>query len=128
MENIIFFIIVAIISSLFRNKQKWVKEQPDQVPQTARVPKRAFEMPDQSIQPDKTFKSTQQIITDEAQNYINQKPVTKPVQKKQTLLSANSDNVMSTQSINKDQLVQGIIWSEILGPPRSKKPHSSLRK
>ncbi|MDQ0858332.1 hypothetical protein [Bacillus sp. V2I10] len=30
--------------------------------------------------------------------------------------------------INKDNVVQGIIWSEILGPPRSKKPHASAKR
>jgi DNA repair exonuclease SbcCD ATPase subunit len=30
--------------------------------------------------------------------------------------------------INKDNVVQGIIWSEILGLPRSKKPHASAKR
>jgi DNA repair exonuclease SbcCD ATPase subunit len=30
--------------------------------------------------------------------------------------------------INKDNVVQGIIWSEILGSPRSKKPHASAKR
>ncbi|TDL82252.1 hypothetical protein [Peribacillus frigoritolerans] len=30
--------------------------------------------------------------------------------------------------INKDNVVQGFIWSEILGPPRSKKPHPSAKR
>lgn len=30
--------------------------------------------------------------------------------------------------INKNNVVQGFIWSEILGSPRSKKPHSSAKR
>lgn len=30
-------------------------------------------------------------------------------------------------STSKQTLVNGVIWSEILGPPRSKRPHSSIK-
>lgn len=34
----------------------------------------------------------------------------------------------TSAAINKENAVQGFIWSEILGPPRSKKPHSSSKR
>lgn len=42
--------------------------------------------------------------------------------------SSVSTDAISTQSTfpehpNQDQLLQGIVWAEILGPPRSKKPY-----
>lgn len=44
--------------------------------------------------------------------------------------SKNSQNERTKANpvINKDNVVQGIIWSEILGSPRSKKPHASAKR
>ncbi len=34
---------------------------------------------------------------------------------------------LNTLQIDQDRLIDGIIWSEVLGPPRSKRPHRSIK-
>ncbi len=46
------------------------------------------------------------------------------------LTSARARNASLKKSalkINKETAVQGIIFSEVLGPPRAKKPHRTMR-
>lgn len=46
----------------------------------------------------------------------------------QNALQANQvPGELNTIQIDKDKLIDGIIWSEILGPPRSKRPHRSIK-
>jgi hypothetical protein len=46
----------------------------------------------------------------------------------QRLSASNNRESTSTQEkINKQKLAQGIIWAEILGPPRAKKPYGNKR-
>jgi hypothetical protein len=47
-------------------------------------------------------------------------PVT-PIQSKKTTIKESS------HVINKSRLVDGVIWTEVLGPPRSKKPHTAIK-
>jgi hypothetical protein len=39
----------------------------------------------------------------------------------------NGTNKQSSHVINKTRLVDGVIWSEVLGPPRSRKPHTAIK-
>lgn len=32
-----------------------------------------------------------------------------------------------SQEIDRDNLIEGLIWSEVLGPPRAKRPHRSVK-
>lgn len=42
-------------------------------------------------------------------------------------MTVASDTSASQRKVTNQELVQGVIWSEILGPPRAKKPYSGKR-
>lgn len=49
-----------------------------------------------------------------------------PKSKKTKSLSSDSD-VQSNRTGNRDELRNGVVWAEILGPPRARQPHSTRR-
>lgn len=55
---------------------------------------------------------------------INENQLTNQIEPKSSLHKRQK----SSAAINRENAVQGFIWSEILGPPRSKKPHSRTKR
>jgi hypothetical protein len=55
---------------------------------------------------------------------INENQLTNQIEAK----SSDHKRQQKSAAINSENAVQGFIWSEILGPPRSKKPHSRTKR
>lgn len=79
-----------------------------------------------NISPERKIKSEQELelkleqldrIQSELDPHNHKKDITLPVHVK-----------MNDMEINESKLIESVIWSEILGSPRSKKPYSKIRK
>ncbi|MCM3596279.1 hypothetical protein M4D55_10885 [Metabacillus idriensis] len=131
--------LIFVLSSLFgkkkkeRQKQRRQKEKPapaapvpsidqtaDQQPAKERM-KEAIQTIESRYQAAKTDSSELGNEIGSASDEIKSEIVT--VSK-----ISQPERTKANHVINKDNVVQGFIWSEILGSPRSKKPHPSAKR
>ncbi|PMC39673.1 hypothetical protein CJ195_07095 [Bacillus sp. UMB0899] len=54
---------------------------------------------------------------------MKEQPKQKPVVKEERPISVNRNVRQSHLVIDRNKAAQGVIWSEVLGPPRAKNPH-----
>lgn len=120
MDSWLVFIIVAIFifSSLLNKKTKTVTQAPVAKPNKAVVPSSVNT-------PDRREESRRA----EQRNYEDRNKTREEQLNKQDSYSLESSRQNSVDfTIDISQAAKGIIWSEILGPPRSKRPHSLKRR
>jgi len=127
MDNWLFFLIVGIgiISSFLNKKTKTISQGPIskpfevETPSTTYVPKYKVE----ARRSEKTNKtapnSTVAIQYTDGIKEIKQERV----KKHDAYTERQKENLVDIK-IEANQVAQGVIWSEILGPPRSRRPHS----
>lgn len=53
---------------------------------------------------------------------LESKPSLSRAERKPSSAAQPSQGRLSTKTVNRDSLAQGVMWAEILGPPRAKKP------
>lgn len=121
MDNWLVFIIVAIfiISSLLNKKTKTVSQGPIAKPYKAEAPSPVYT-------PDRREVARQAEQRQTEQRHHESRNITKEEQvKKHNAYSLESPKQNSRDfTIDINQAAKGIIWAEILGTPRSKRPHS----
>jgi len=141
METILFLIIAGILSSIFgrakgksnpgRTKPFTAKGFTDIRTQVEQQMRNKPGKPGQ-ISVGQPAKSTPDLLSLE-KNYqeIKPKPVvpTKPFEQQveSTLLKDDSGHV-SLKKLDEKAIINGIIWAEILGEPRAKKPYISRKR
>ncbi|WAA11499.1 hypothetical protein [Fervidibacillus halotolerans] len=140
-------IILGFLVSLFQDREK--KEQKKRIPTEKKKAaerkehKSLFEEMRRSIEqkiPESTWQEKQTVISE---NKTKKVAETQPVQSatfheiveidpiEPLLERTRKRNVQKLSNrpyipnVSKNTVVSGIVWSEILGPPRSKKPYSS---
>lgn len=144
METIIFLIIVGILSSIFgkgkgknnpgRNKpfsgkgfddlRKMVELQMDSIPKktgqisTGQPIKQGIDIQHNSIQ--EKYQELKQKPEVDRMQVSQQHPL------KVTRIQTEPDNV-TLEKPDEKTIINGIIWAEILGEPRAKKPYSSRK-
>jgi hypothetical protein len=135
LENpIILVILVGIISSFFKkvksqqeNGEKG-KPNPVRIPQVKIEPVRRNKKQRRNSeglgeQPYPQRKPAN--IQNERNNRLEQEATLKSNQKIVPAKKVIEDD--NKVQIDTERLIDGIIWSEVLGPPRSKRPHRSIR-
>lgn len=148
METLLLLIIIGIISSVF-GKGKGNKQGPNRKPLTRNTfeeMKTLFQ--DKSPEPVKTeFKEIKQTIPENVEKrYVktqqeindNDQPVRRQsyqerIEKldrkvKEPVANEGQEEPLFTKDPDAKVLINGIIWSEILGEPRSKKSHFTSRR
>lgn len=147
MQNLFFVIlIIGGIYSFFKRQLEKQNEQqqPGKVRQRQQSPHQAetMSMPQEersrtsrpAREPSERMKKVrsniEEMYTAKREEYENAiqdgtdrvESVRKPIRTKTT---PNLQTQKSTLIPNPDNVAQGVIWAEILGPPRSRKPHST---
>lgn len=138
METILFLIIAGILSTIFRKAKG--KEKPGRTkPFTAKSfddIRTLFEQPKINVP-----KNTEQMTTGQPVNNISsRKTIEEKYQQVKKEHDVNPISEIYLHSIDKSEQVQvltdepdektlinGIIWAEILGPPRAKRPYSAKK-
>lgn len=152
MEWLIFVIVLGLISSVFNNQNKRTRrgndtnrpkryESPDTVSESK--PKKGwdwdspfdvfeeafeeFEIPKRETKPSYTFKSERKSNTVKETPKSPKKETTKAVKAVSYTKDDNKLKMLdsSKENLSANQALQGMMWAEIFGPPRSKKPHIS---
>jgi len=59
---------------------------------------------------------------------VKEQPKKEPVVKQESLILVNRNVSQHHLVIDQNKAAQGVIWSEILGPPRAKNPHYTKRR
>ena len=140
-ENPIFLVIViGLISSLYKQLKRGVPEDGKQHPRgpftqtTQPINSRPVERKKPVVRNkplDEVFLEAKRMvekppIKQQIENRTAAKEV--PARNPVTPIAPNKGtNKESSHVINKSRLVDGVIWSEVLGPPRSKKPHMAIK-
>lgn len=145
-ENpIIMIILIGIISSFFKKTKNETKPNPKQPkPFIESLPKRVSEVLQEfELSPDESPKKLQTgyeeakkqadmkiASLEEQQMKYMEKVEQLEIEKEKSLRNAlkldEQADTVNTLAVDKEKLVDAIIWSEILGPPRAKKPHRSM--
>lgn len=141
----ILVILIGIISSFFKkskNEPKPNTKQPKSFVES--IPKRIQDVLEEfeksQADPARTLQTDYLEAKKQAEAKINQlqeqqKKYMEKVEELETEkqrkrhVAAHVENEIGTNNsftLDKEKLVDAIIWSEILGPPRSKKPHRSM--
>lgn len=146
---IIFIILVAAISSLFRKKKENESQSKGQV-RTSQPKKRntfsptaleevrevfkevtrSFPSPTTSSNRKKENPSHEEMMEVKQQvEKFNQSNMTEPIHSDVPILQSAKLQKQSVKEIELDEtkLVDAVIWSEILGPPRARKPYRKIR-
>lgn len=138
-------ILIGIISSFFKKpKNEPNPNQKQPKPFMESIPKRISEVleefdltedeSEKSIQTDylESKRQAEAKITqlEEQKAKYMQKVVELETEKKRnndhSVQPENEVETSHSSNLNKDKLADAIIWAEILGPPRAKKPHRSM--
>lgn len=129
--------VIWILSSFFKGKpkeedaekqkqQRKTRQQPKPVFTTVEEPKRrnAEKQMKETVQNANEKIKLETIEQIEPSSKIrDRRPTsTRLKQEREMKVTSVSGNKSAIQ-LNKQSVVQGVIWSEILGPPRSKNPH-----
>ena len=137
LENpIILVILIGIISSFFKKVKTAQQESRENgKPNPLKVPP-------VKVEPVRRNKKQQRNSEGQGeQHYPQRKPANNQnernnsLEQRSTAIKNNQKSVpvkkvieeVNTVQIDTERLVDGIIWSEVLGPPRSKKPHRSIK-
>ncbi|MCM3765329.1 hypothetical protein [Neobacillus niacini] len=145
METLLFLIIIGIISTIF-GKGKGKNNKPFQTgkPFTANTfddLKKIFqtewpnetgtelkEVIEKDNFPNKHQKAKQEMA-DSPANRANPQQVEMPQSRiNDTIKYAEEEQPVRSEKPNPDTLINGIIWAEILGEPRSKKPYLAKKR
>ncbi|GLB58251.1 hypothetical protein [Cytobacillus sp. NCCP-133] len=150
LENpFILIALLAFISSLFKKKKKGEsekqKKRPQQRPEPQAEQSAAEVLMEKAVKEEKRQQAERasrieeeyrrrkqqaeesirvlqnQKLAAERQASVFREPAEKPVDRPQA-------RIQGQFAPQKKALVDGIIWSEILGPPRAKGPHRSLKR
>lgn len=141
MDNWLFFLIIGIgiVSSFLNKKTKTISQGPISKPKETEAPTTSY-YPDRRDEP--RWNEQPKRSEDARRNeYGNKRTETKktapvqhfegakeskaePVKKRDAYTGENDKAALTAFKLEQNQVVQGIIWSEILGPPRSRRPHS----
>lgn len=120
--------VIGIISAIFGKKSKdekqGAKKRP--VPQAQKQPAEQHkpeEVP--VVSEENPFEQKRR----EAENRLAEtKQTFKGLERELTVVrSRNASLKKNVLKVNKDTAVQGVIFGEVLGPPRAKKPHNTMR-
>lgn len=140
MDNWLLFLIIGIgiITSFLNKKTKTISQGPVSKPKETEAPSTSY-YPDRreetrgNVQPKRPEearwseqpKRKESGKIDSAQNFEGSRETKKErVNKLDTYLDESIKENFTAYKPEANQVAQGIIWSEILGPPRSKRPHS----
>jgi hypothetical protein len=146
---IIFIILVAVISSLFRKKKENVSHskgqgktsQPkksntfsptslEEVRDVFKEVTRSFSSPTTSSNRKRENPSYEEIKgVNQQEEELNQSNLTEPLHSDVPILQTVMQEKQRDKVIELDEtkLVDAVVWSEILGPPRAKKPYRKIR-
>jgi hypothetical protein len=141
-ETILFLIIVGILSSIF-GKAKGKPTPGKTKPFTAKrfddfrtmveqqmgsIPKKSGQISEgQAVTQDSKFQDIELNYQEIKQNLvINRMQISQSEQPKVTRKEVESNNV-SFERLDEKTIINGIIWGEILGEPRAKKPYFSKK-
>lgn len=145
MDNWLIFvvIIIGIVSSFLNKKTKEItKETPvyrqkEYMPAPSPVPQKTvttYSTPriEQSLPKYKSSSYNNSAISGEGISIEGKTLEYQSIDEENIEDNQNQKKLYSSRDVNKainpNQVAQGIIWAEILGPPRSKKPHSPFRR
>jgi DNA repair exonuclease SbcCD ATPase subunit len=130
--------LIFVLSSLFGKKKKGKQQRRQKENPAASVPVPSIEQTE--TKPEAKERMKEAIDTIETRYHSVKSEMSElgneigsaadEIQAEIQTYSKNSQNgrTRANPVINKDNVVQGIIWSEILGSPRSKKPHASAKR
>jgi gas vesicle protein len=130
--------LIFVLSSLFGKKKKGKQQRRQKENPAASVPVPSIEQTE--TKPEAKERMKEAIDTIETRYHSVKSEMSElgneigsaadEIQAEIQTDSKNSQNERTKANpvINKDNVVQGIIWSEILGSPRSKKPHASAKR
>jgi hypothetical protein len=137
---LLLFALIGIISSVFKRLKG---DSPEGQKQKQRGPFTQSTQPlnPRPIERKKPIVRTKPLdeMLQDMRKSAEQMPIEQPLEKPVTVkkVPAHDQNPMknkdtiakkkSSYSVNQSKLVDGIIWSEVLGPPRSKNPHTAIR-
>jgi hypothetical protein len=147
---IIFIILVAVISSLFRKKKESSRDpkgqrrtnQPldkspsqtqtsfDEVREVFKELSRSFSNPTTSSNRKRENPSHEEIKgVNQQVEELNQSNMAESLQSDVPILQTVMEEKQRDKVIELDEtkLVDAVVWSEILGPPRAKKPYRKIR-
>ncbi|MFC0270053.1 hypothetical protein ACFFIX_01080 [Metabacillus herbersteinensis] len=134
---IVIAFLIWILSSFFRGKPKEedaqkqkqqgkTRQQPKPVFTTVEQPKqrRAEQQLKETVQNayEKIKSETVEQITPSSTTR-DRRPISTRSKKENEVKVTSVAGTKSAIQLNKQSVIQGVIWSEILGPPRSKNPH-----
>jgi hypothetical protein len=133
MENLIFLVIAGLISMLFnRMKQNRPEEDP-------RSPRPTVDRQDEYIEPETFFdKGIEEIETQGKNKFLEKQQEAKQriaqLKSQEAQINRRSERVkvnpkaprrqeaqINLRNLDRNDIVKGIVFSEILGPPRAKK-------
>ncbi len=136
---LVWAIIVGLITKLFFSKDEdsnKKKEQTNNKPKQ-KLPKpvmttveRPKEKREKSITKQTVMQAYEKMQKAEVGNYQKNKNAAQKVreQSNKRVKQNNSPVKDNRLKVDRRNAIQGVIWSEILGPPRSKKPHYTRNK
>ena len=140
-ENPIFLVIViGLISSLYKQLKKGGPEDGKQHPRGpfTQTTQPINSRPVERNRPVVRSKPLDEVFH-EVKRMVEKTPIVQPIENRTAakVVSARNPvtpidpnkgtNKQSSHVITKTRLVDGVIWSEVLGPPRSRKPHSAIK-
>ncbi|MBP2241672.1 hypothetical protein J2Z40_002244 [Cytobacillus eiseniae] len=147
MDNpFILFIIIAMLSSMFgkgkgknqQNQQKQNQSRPRQAPvQSNPIEPIPSEARNASSQIKREYLERKRQEEKKRQEIKNRPPIMQEMSKKQAVKKEEktlyNPSIVPVEkkpalSIEKQKLVDGVIWAEILGPPRALNPHRSINR
>lgn len=128
MDNWLLFLIIGIgiISSFLNKKTKTISQGPISDPETPTI-----NFPDSKEEVRRielANKRTETKRVDPAQHFEGRRETEKGLVRSYNAYSSDSTENLMDIHIEPNQVAQGMIWSEILGPPRSKRAHSTRKK
>ncbi|WLD92125.1 hypothetical protein [Alkalihalobacillus sp. AL-G] len=135
MSNLFFAILIlGGLFQFFKRQLDRAKEKQD--PQKPK-PKRQVMMEAEKVEVDKekdSFNRTDRKMNMDRNRQNSFEAKRSEFESEDTNKRVRKPNVKRTQKArgklvpDPDRVAQGVIWSEVLGPPRSKKPHSTLTR
>lgn len=140
MDNWLFFLIIGIgiVSSFLNKKTKTISQGPISKPKETEAPSTSY-YPDRKDEPrwNEQPKRSETVRWNEQPKRTETKktaPVhhfegameskVERVKKKDAYTDGSDREGLTAFKLEHNQVAQGVIWSEILGPPRSRRPHS----
>ncbi|RSK27892.1 hypothetical protein EJF36_13945 [Bacillus sp. HMF5848] len=128
MLNNIFFVVIVLagLFNFFKAKNQTQQQRP-----VRRVPAESYEPintpVDMEIDEPFDFNLTKyQDITKAEAPKVVEKPKPEKYRRHEKTITKRIEKPATKRGVNfsKDNVVEGVVWAEILGPPRSKKPYN----